>query len=107
LGSIHDNSIVIKVHNGTHRSDTDLCATCRHAHRFTGALTGRERGFCDFPSTMIELKEPVAECTAFKDRNAVTLSAMEDIAWTLMTDRGGKTIGFKAPKREEEKKAGF
>ena len=98
MENVYQNPVVFKIHNGTVRSDTNLCASCRHCHRAVGSSSGRETLRCNLNYTYpITLREPVAHCNAYSNRNLPTLDQMMEIAWTLMTDKGGRKIGFQSP----------
>jgi hypothetical protein len=49
-----------------------------------------------------ELREPIAHCTAHQDKNQPTLNDMNEIAWSLMTDKGGRKIGFQSPEQRRD-----
>lgn len=102
MENIHQNPLVLKVLNGTMRSDTNLCLTCERLHHTIGAQTGHEALRCyanyDHP---IRLQEPIASCTHYSNKNASSLTDMKEIAWTLMTDKGGRRVGFEPPDGEK------
>lgn len=35
MSDLYNSGVVIKIHNGTPRSDVNLCPSCRHCHAFT------------------------------------------------------------------------
>lgn len=89
--------MVLKVHQGTVRSDVNLCPGCRFSFRTTGALTGRQTIVCNALHPPKQLREPIAQCSAFSDRTTPSLDQMEEIAWSLQTDKGGRSVGFLSP----------
>ena len=42
----------------------------------------------------------VVECTDYEDRSTPSRWDLEQIAWTLQSDRGGRVQGFAPPKRD-------
>lgn len=101
MENIRKSSTVLKIHNGTVRSDVNMCNTCRHAHITVGSLTGKEQYRCTFDHT-IYLSEPMAKCNKYLDNRVPTLIDMQGIAWQLMTDKGGRSIGFLSPDKVRE-----
>ncbi len=99
MSNIFKNPITLKIHNGTVRSDENLCRNCRHATRMVGALTNRETVQCQHFGI---LREPVAECNAHVNKNTPHLHDMYEIAWSVRTDRTGKILGFQAPQKEKD-----
>jgi hypothetical protein len=96
MEDIRQNPVVFKIHNGTRRSDTHLCRSCRWAVHMQSALSNKERILCN-ATHRLEILEPVAHCSAYLDRTKPTLEEMQAIAWSLQTDKGGRTIGFMSP----------
>lgn len=93
-----------KILGGTLRGDEDLCRTCRFAHRMRRADTNREEVRCDANySHPAILRGPVGECNRYNDARIPTLDMMQEIAWSLMTDRGGRKIGFHSPDQLRER----
>lgn len=98
--SLYSNPIVLKIHDGTPRSDVNLCPSCRNAHVMTEA-TGRKTVTCQAVYNQPRLiRNAVVSCSMYADRMQPTLSDMNEIAWTLMTDKGGRKLGFEPPNRE-------
>lgn len=102
MENVYQNPLVLKIHNGTVQSDKSICPSCRHSQHMISAQTGRERMICQRYYNPIEMREPIARCSQYSDKNAPTLSDMQDIAWTLMTDKGGRKIGFQSPEQREK-----
>lgn len=100
MENIYSNNVVIKIHNGTMRSDVNLCLTCRNGMVRTFA-SGEKQVVCmanyQHP---LNMRQNVASCSAYFDKTSPTLDQMEQIAWTLMTDKGGRKLGFEPPERE-------
>ncbi len=102
MENIYQNLVVFKIHNGTQRSTVSLCVSCRLAHRYVGSQSGRETVRCNANyQHSIEMREPVGQCSVYQNKNLPTLADMNEIAWTLMTDKGGRKLGFQAPDRRD------
>lgn len=100
MENVYHNPVVLKIHNGTVRGDVNLCLSCRFSHCTTSAQTGRDFIACNVNySHPIRMNEAVARCNQYQDKNKPTLSDMNEIAWTLMTDKGGRKIGFQSPEQ--------
>jgi len=97
MEDIYQNPVVFKIHRGTPRSDVNLCPSCRHCHRMVEA-TGRERVLCT-ANRIINMTQPIVECSLYINRTQPTLSDMQEIAWSLMTDKGGRKLGFQSPEQ--------
>lgn len=100
MDNIYQNPVVFKIHNGTIRSDINLCLSCRHAHRTIG-ISGRESILCN-ANYQYKVKEAIAHCSHYLNKNLPTLTDMQEIAWTLMTDKGGRKIGFQSPEQRRD-----
>jgi hypothetical protein len=101
--NIYTDNVVIKIQNGTVRSDKNMCSNCRYSHHTIGATTGRETVFCvAVYNHTIRLTEPVAKCNLHSDKTTPTLEQMNDIAWTLMTNKQ-KVLGFLSPEELKNK----
>lgn len=98
MSEVFSNPIVLKIHDGTPRSDVNLCPSCRNCHALTLA-TGQKTLRCN-ASRPFELRQAVVQCSLYSDRMHPTLYDMNEIAWTLMTDKGGRKLGFVAPERD-------
>lgn len=86
----------IRIHGGTANSGENLCLNCRQGQTVQGHAVSQAFTMCGAGMTPKEIKFPVASCTSFRDRNAIPLSLMEDIAWELKTSKG-RQLGFSAP----------
>jgi hypothetical protein len=105
MENIYQNPVVLKVINGTRHGGTNLCLTCRNALHMQSAVTGKERILCN-ATQRFEVLEPVARCTGYLDRTKPTLMDMQEIAWSLQTDKGGRSIGFMSPEQLRERGVG-
>jgi hypothetical protein len=107
MEDIFSNSLVLKVLGGTVSSMENMCATCRNASIRVGAYSGRKTVSClaDYYHP-IELREPVAQCNRYIDSRRPTIEQMKEIAWELMTNKGGTKIGFRSPeeRRQDDRK---
>ena len=102
--NIYSNSLVLKIANGTPRSDENLCRTCRNCQISRGASSGREsyRCFANYNHPVM-LREAMCRCSFYSDARRPTLDQMAQIAWSLMTDKGGRSIGFLSPEELRER----
>lgn len=107
MDNIFLNPLVAKVQNGTLRSDVNLCLSCRLAVHTQSALSNSETMLCTAvygaPRSM---REPVARCSAYLDKSKPTLNDMHEVAWLVMTDKGGRKIGFLSPEELRERREG-
>jgi hypothetical protein len=95
----YSNPIVLKIHNGTPRSDVNLCRTCRYAHSYQ-TQTGREEVRCNSDRPFI-VQDSVTRCSRYYDRTKPALHEMSEIAWTLETSKG-RVLGFKPPSKKAD-----
>lgn len=106
MENVHQNPIVFKIQNGTMRSDVDLCGNCRWAHRMRHANSGDAVTFCNAIHGGLKIRGQIAQCSSHNDRTKPTLSDMQEIAWQLQTDKGGRTLGFHSPEQLRERRNG-
>lgn len=107
MENIFQNAVVLKVQDGTQRGDTNLCLSCRNAHHVQSSRSGAESLIClATPPPGLRIIEPVGRCTAYLDRSKPTLWDMQQIAWQLMTDKGGRKIGFLSPEEMQQRQQG-
>jgi hypothetical protein len=104
MENLYNNPVVTKVRNGTVRGDADICRSCRYSLRTVGAHTQRMVVICNAVNPSRTLREPVAVCSSFLDRTVPTLDEMNQIAWQLQTDKGGRKIGFLSPEQLSERR---
>lgn len=82
--------IVIKIKEGTQRSDSDLCKTCSRCHIMTTDRgTYRRCTYMEKP-----LKEEVRSCNMYYDRSQPSLRDLYETAWILQTTKSGTQLGF-------------
>ena len=101
-----EETVKIKIRDGSTRSDKDVCRDCNHLNRRVDRQG--ERRTCsavwDHPEL---LKLPIAECSEHEVKYAASVRTLEKIAWVLRTEKGGKMIGFTKysdlSKEEQEK----
>jgi hypothetical protein len=104
LENIFSNPVVLKVQNGTQRSDVNLCLSCRMALHIQSAQSSNEVLLCSASGQPpLRISEPVGKCSGYLDKNQPTLYDLRDIAWTLMTDKGGRSLGFHSPEELRER----
>jgi hypothetical protein len=76
-----------------------LCRSCSHASYIRGASLCDVILICD--KFKREMKFQAYECKEYYDGKAVSLFAMEEIAWKLNVDKRGRPLGFVPPENEE------
>jgi hypothetical protein len=107
MENIFLNPIAQRVQNGTLRSDVNLCLSCRQALHNQSGRSGKETLVCTaIYGAPMRMTEPVAHCTAYLDRAKPTLNDMHEVAWLVMTDKGGRQIGFLSPEELRERAQG-
>jgi hypothetical protein len=84
-------SIKIKVKGGTAMGSENLCRTCRKATFIKGHAWSKELVYCGSLSKYV--KFPVFECSAYDDKNLVSLGTMKEVAWILVPKKG-QPMGF-------------
>lgn len=78
-----------------------LCTTCRNGMRVESRT--RVTYGCSWMHDYHRIvQEPVLKCSAYDNRNIPSQWEMEKIAWNLRTDKSGRILGFRAPKKEED-----
>jgi hypothetical protein len=83
-----------------------LFRTCTRGHIIRGFGEAEEDVFCRFFYIEREIRFPVSECTFYEDKRIASLTAMEEIAWILITRKPGRRAGFvSAAQLREEKEA--
>ena len=105
MENVASNPLVLRVQEGTQRGDVNLCSTCRLALHIKAAQSGAETLIClASPPPHLRITQPVGRCTGYLDRTQPTLWDMQQIAWQLMTDKGGRKIGFLSPEEFENRR---
>jgi hypothetical protein len=84
-------SIKIRVRGGTAMGSENLCRTCRKATFIKGHAWSKELVYCGELSEYV--KFPVFECSAYDDKNLVSLGTMKEVAWILVPKKG-QPMGF-------------
>ena len=100
---LYQNATVIKIQNGTDREDSNLCGSCRYSHIYTEAARGEKTVLCRYDRP-IQMRGPISACNKHSDKNRPSLDDMNEIAWQLQTNKGGRSLGFLSP--EELKNRG-
>ncbi len=87
------------VRGGTPVHGKSLCDSCANAIIVKGAAESQRLVTCEaLGGHRGGLRVPfefVVECTDYRERNRVSLSDMEQMAYILQTDKRGKPMGFK------------
>lgn len=89
---------VIKVRNGTPKTATSLCISCRHATVIKGS-NFQYMIRCHQIEKTIDF--PVSECSTYDNKAHPQMYQMEEIAWIVQTRNRGPA-GFKGDKTEIE-----
>lgn len=74
-----------------------LCVSCRMGQTITYENGDRAIYCHEFAYRAPRIVKPVVQCTAFQEKNTASMRQMEDIAWTLRTNKRGEAIGFSRP----------
>jgi hypothetical protein len=82
-----------------HAGDT-LCARC-HDGYVAERANGLRVAICHVTASPVRMPLDVVRCTDFTPRDTPTRWEMEKVAWTLNTDKSGKVIGFRPPKKDD------
>jgi len=105
LGEVEgeEGEVNFKVIDGTAREGENLCATCRNAHIYKGARESSETVICGAPGVEpTRMLFPILSCNKYDDKRMPSRWDMEEIAWTLRTNKLGKAIGFTSPHKGED-----
>lgn len=89
-----------KVNDGTAAHDQPaLCLSCTHVSRVRGTSLDEEFMTCSEIGGVFEkrITFKVTSCSSYQDRSRPNLRHMEQIAWSLVTDREKNRIGFLSP----------
>lgn len=77
-----------------------LCISCRESQCIEYE-DGSTQTLCfQYGSPGMLIRKPVVKCNEYDRRGALNRHELEKLAWTIRTDRSGKTVGFKAPQRK-------
>lgn len=77
-----------------------LCETCDRAAIMRGMRLGEAVTYCDKTGERLTFR--VYDCTAYRQRGTPPLWRMENMAWNLLADKKGRTIGFCSPSKTKE-----
>lgn len=79
-----------------------LCARCRYGQIISYAHGGTDV-FCHVGSMYpTPIHHVVVSCNEMEARNTTSRHDFEQIAWTVTTDKSGKTIGFHPPTKKAD-----
>lgn len=72
------------------------CTTCRYAQVLSGISLSDVRVYCRMlgQNQPVQVRQPVYECNVYDDRRMPSRYDMEQIAWVLVTNKAGRSIGF-------------
>jgi hypothetical protein len=99
---VYNSSAAIKIQGGTGKlTNSSLCRSCSFGHIFSTHEGEVVR--CHVVSfNVVRMTKDVLECNQYRNAALPSLYQMEEIAWTLNTNKGGKTIGFEPPKKKKD-----
>ena len=88
----------IYIKNGTPLNVPSLCETCARSFIARGLHENEELVVCQalYPERRIRFR--VRECSEYAEKGKLTLSQMEDIAWSLLPRGNKREAGFQPPK---------
>lgn len=90
-----------KVRGGTAKEGSSpLCHSCSHCTRAAGAAIRHEVLYCHTLRRQVTF--PVLSCSSYSNAAAPDLWNMQQIAWSLCTDKKGNKIGFFSPQKAKE-----
>lgn len=78
--------------------DDGICGQCSDGQ----VMTRRNQTVVFCHDMDRQIHAPVDTCSRFHHKGEPTKWDMEQIAWTLKTDRSGRVMGFAAPKKEDD-----
>lgn len=98
--------LVLKVREGTRSDGKRLCDSCSASTIVKGAAESQEFVYCrQLPDDGL-VPVRVVECSKYEDKAAPSLYNMEQIAWVLVTNKSGMSIGFVSPDKWSKEKRG-
>ena len=86
-----------KVIGGTPNHQESRCVTCRWAQIVRSLADSSERVYCRAiggNARAIVMQQPIIDCNTYDDKRIPSRWDMEQIAWVLITNKAGKSIGF-------------
>lgn len=88
------SELTLKIHQGTGRSTGEpLCTSCSHC------LHRNDEVWCTLYGERERIKSRVYSCNLYYNKSLPSIHDMRESAWTLRTEKGGKSIGFAPPKK--------
>jgi hypothetical protein len=92
-------SMLLKIQNGTGRSSgKPLCFSCIYS-----VIRSDDDVVCSFSSfNHIQIDRPIYQCNRYYNNSLPKLADLEEIAWELKTNAGGRSMGFSPPKPKED-----
>lgn len=109
---MNEQQIVLRMQEGTPRSDQHLCATCSHAVIRRGVSASADIQVCAALSHMTAdrrgiITGKIAACSQYYPKTLPPLHMLQEIAWEIVSNgaRGERAIGFISP--EDRRKAGI
>ena len=97
----------VYVKDGTPVEGPSLCDSCCHANIQKGYRIGEHIARCTIVSPAMRIPFRVRECTDYVDKHRQSLYEMKKVAWTILPERGKKTVGFSRPESAEDAGADF
>ena len=77
-----------------------LCNDCRNVLHFT-RRNGEARYYCRSIRTgILPIPGDIERCSDYEKTNTTSKYDMEQIAWTLRTDKSGRVVGFTPPEKK-------
>jgi len=80
-------------------NDTGLCGRCEHS-TITDDIAGHTVVTCHWFYPVRNILIPLARCTSFEAKGALTKEKAEKIGWVL--ESKGNAIGFKPPAKDKD-----
>ena len=95
--------ITLKIHQGTGKlTGVSLCKSCSHS------LIREDRQgtqmFCGIHGSFgksHEVRSDVRECSGYYNKTMPHIHMLEQTAWTLRTEKNGRSIGFAPPDKDK------
>ena len=84
--------------NKIHPASIGLCGSCRHVV-WRASVTGKVIVHCNEFAERV--REPVARCSDYEDKNTPTKRDFYEIGWVLRTDKKGGPAGFGPPRKDK------
>lgn len=94
--------VTVNITGGTPEGAQSLCRTCRWVHIVPGFAESQQLIHCRWLRPSLLVRFPVNECGCYDDRRIPSKHDMEKIAWILLTNKTGRSIGFVTAKHFRE-----